>query len=123
MYLPWSDLDLVDLRKVTPLPQEFEDPAGLIRLSDKQRARLKGWVRPYDICDNPHMVHLISSFTIKQVQCTRSYKVVLMYRAQEVIEEHFSLSSLSLLVTEVSDLVFSSQHSYIVCMYTPGVFI
>ncbi|XP_064402282.1 calpain-7-like isoform X2 [Halichondria panicea] len=65
-YFPLSDMDLTDLRRITPLPQDFEDPCGLIRLSDKQRSRLKAWVRPYEICDNPMMVHLISSFAIKQ---------------------------------------------------------
>lgn len=66
-YLPWSDLDLVELKRVDPLSQDFEDPKGLIRLADKQKARLHGWMRPYDISENPKMAHLISSFTIKQV--------------------------------------------------------
>jgi hypothetical protein len=66
-YLPWSDSDLAELRKVTPLPQEFEDPNGLPQLSTKQRSSILNWMRPYDICDNPRMVHLISSFSIKQV--------------------------------------------------------
>lgn len=66
-YLPWSDSDLAELRKVTPLPQEFEDPDGLPQLSTKQRSSIMNWMRPYDICDNPRMVHLISSFSIKQV--------------------------------------------------------
>ncbi len=67
-YFPWSDVDLINLKGITPLPQDFEDPCGLIRLSDKQKARMKGWVRPSEICDHPRMVHLISSFTIKQVR-------------------------------------------------------
>ena len=66
-YLPWSDTDLAELRKITPLPQEFEDPCGLPKLADKQRSNIMGWMRPYDICDNPKMIHLISSFSIKQV--------------------------------------------------------
>lgn len=66
-YLPWSDSDLAELRKVTPLPQEFEDPNGLPQLSSKQRSSILNWMRPYDICDNPRMAHLISSFSIKQV--------------------------------------------------------
>ena len=66
-YLPWSDSDLSELRKITPLPQDFEDPKGLPQLSMKQKSNFMGWMRPYDICDNPEMVHLISSFSIKQV--------------------------------------------------------
>ena len=66
-FVPWSDSDLAELRKVTPLPQEFEDPNGLPQLSSKQKSNFMGWMRPYDICDNPRMVHLISSFSIKQV--------------------------------------------------------
>ena len=66
-YLPWSDSDLAELKKITPLPQEFEDPKGLLRLSRKQNSSLMDWMRPYDICDNPRMIHLVSSFSIKQV--------------------------------------------------------
>lgn len=57
---------MAELRKITRLPQEFEDPCGLPKLSEKQRSSIMGWMRPYDICDNPKMIHLISSFSIKQ---------------------------------------------------------
>jgi len=65
-YLPWSDADLSELRIVSSLPQDYKDPVGLIPLATKQKAQLGGWMRPHDICDNPKMVHLISSLTIKQ---------------------------------------------------------
>jgi len=68
-YLPWSDADLSELRIVSSLPQDYKDPVGLIPLATKQKAQLGGWMRPHDICDNPKMVHLISSLTIKQVIC------------------------------------------------------
>ncbi len=32
------------------------------------RAKLEAWLRPHDIHENPKMVHIISSFTIKQVR-------------------------------------------------------
>ena len=66
-YLPWSDADLAELRKISAIAQDFEDPNGLLRLSDKQKAHFGGWHRPYDLSDSPKMIHLISSFSIKQV--------------------------------------------------------
>ena len=75
-YLPWSDADLAELRKISPLAQDFEDPNGLLRLSDKQRAQFSSWMRPYDISDSPKMISLISSFSIKQV--SKCYLISLM---------------------------------------------
>lgn len=69
VYLPWSDSDLAELRTVSALPMDFTDPDGVPRLAEKQKARLAGWQRPGEICDNPKMCHLISSFSIKQVTC------------------------------------------------------
>ena len=43
------------------------DPDGLPKLSEKQRRHLDHWVRPDDICEDPKMVYLVSSFTVKQV--------------------------------------------------------
>ena len=76
VYYPWSDLDLSELRTVSALPMDFCDPDGLIKLSEKQKSRLAGWMRPGEICENPKMAHLISSFSIKQV-CYISYHIVL----------------------------------------------
>lgn len=67
-YLPWVDSDLAELRKISPIAQDFEDPNGVLRLSDKQKPHFSGWLRPFDISDSPRMIHLISSFSIKQVQ-------------------------------------------------------
>ena len=67
VYLPWSEMDLIELRRISPLAQDFEDPAGLLRLSEKQRANFNVWLRPNDLCDSPKMIHLISSLSIKQV--------------------------------------------------------
>lgn len=69
VYLPWSDSDLAELRTVSALPMDFIDPDGVPRLAEKQKARLAGWQRPGEICDNPKMCHLISSLSIKQVTC------------------------------------------------------
>ncbi len=67
LYLPWSEMDLIELRRVSPIAQDFEDPGGLIRLSDKQKGQFSGWLRPHDICESPQMINLISSLSIKQV--------------------------------------------------------
>jgi calpain-7 len=66
VYVPWAKGDLAELRTVSSLPMDFTDPDGLIRLADKQKARLAAWQRPGEICENPKMFHLISSFSIKQ---------------------------------------------------------
>ena len=52
---------------MSALPMEYVDPDGLPKLAEKQKARLAGWQRPGEICDNPKMCHLISSLSIKQV--------------------------------------------------------
>ena len=75
-YLPWSDLDLAELRKVSAIAQDFEDPDGLLRLTDKQKGHFSGWLRPFDISDSPKMISLISSLSIKQV---RTCMYVCMY--------------------------------------------
>ena len=67
IYFPWTDSDLTELRRISTLAQDFDDPDGLLRLSDKQRTHFSNWLRPFDISDSPKMIHLISSFSIKQV--------------------------------------------------------
>lgn len=67
MYHPWSDADLAVLRAVSPIAQDFCDPDGLPALAAKQKSHFQGWMRPHELCELPKMVHLISSFTIKQV--------------------------------------------------------
>lgn len=54
------------------------DPDGLPKLSEKQRRHLDHWVRPDDICEDPKMVYLVSSFTVKQVMYIITSVVVLM---------------------------------------------
>ena len=53
---------------MSPLPMDYKDPDGLPALAEKQKSRLKGWLRPTELCEDPKMVYLISSFTIKQVR-------------------------------------------------------
>jgi hypothetical protein len=67
VYLPWSDADLAELRKVSAISQDFEDPTGLLKLSEKQKRHFQDWQRPFDLSESPKMIHLISSFSIKQV--------------------------------------------------------
>ena len=68
MYIPWSDADLAKLRAVSPIAQDFCDPDGLLPLAAKQKSNFHAWMRPHELCELPKMVHLISSFTIKQVR-------------------------------------------------------
>ena len=81
MYPPWSDADLAVLRAVSPIAQDFCDPDGLPALAAKQKSHFQGWMRPHELCELPKMVHLISSFTIKQVNwkilCTAGCKFFL----------------------------------------------
>jgi calpain-7 len=66
VYPPWSDADLAVLRAISPIAQDFCDPDGLLALAAKQKSHFQGWMRPHELCELPKMVHLISSFTIKQ---------------------------------------------------------
>ena len=43
------------------------DPDGLPALAAKQKKYFMSWMRPDDICEDPKMVYLVSSFTVKQV--------------------------------------------------------
>jgi calpain-7 len=66
VYLPWTDADLAALRAVSPIAQDFCDPVGLPALAAKQKSHFHAWMRPHEMCELPKMVHLFSSFTIKQ---------------------------------------------------------
>lgn len=68
VFLPWQDQDVSELRIVSPIPIDYKDPDGLPALAEKQKSKLKGWMRPTELCEDPKMVYLISSFTIKQVK-------------------------------------------------------
>lgn len=46
----------------------FSDKEGKIALSEKQKKRLKGWLRPEEIFETPTLVKCIDSGTIKQVR-------------------------------------------------------
>ena len=64
------------------------DPDGLPKLAEKQKKYLDRWVRPDDICEDPKMVYLISSFTVKQVRvCTYRYMhtIPMCYIAEKLI--------------------------------------
>ena len=73
VYFPWNEADLAALRAISPIAQDFCDPVGLPPLAAKQKSHFQAWMRPHELCELPKMVHLISSFTIKQVTlyCTR----------------------------------------------------
>jgi calpain-7 len=44
----------------------FFDKDGLLKLSEKQKSRLKGWMRPTEFCSEPTLIDKIDSGTIKQ---------------------------------------------------------
>lgn len=46
------------------------DKCGKLPLSPKQKAMFAKWVRPDDITNNPTMIYTVSSFSIKQVNCS-----------------------------------------------------
>ena len=66
VYLPWQDADLSELIDYRQFADCFNDPDGLPALAQKQSALLHGWFRPGDICDEPKMVYVVSSASVKQ---------------------------------------------------------
>ncbi|CAD5215688.1 unnamed protein product [Bursaphelenchus okinawaensis] len=54
------------LRERFAFPMPFTDRDGLLVLSEKQKARLKGWFRLSDLCQEPKIIENINSATIKQ---------------------------------------------------------
>ena len=97
MYLPWTDADLAALRAVSPIAQDFCDPVGLPALAAKQKSHFHAWMRPHEMCELPKMVHLISSFTIKQV-CLIACVVVRFVVAISFLLPH----SLTLILSSIS---------------------
>lgn len=66
VYLPWDNDDLSKLTDYRQFADSFNDPDGLPALAPKQSALLHAWFRPGDICDEPKMVYVVSSSSIKQ---------------------------------------------------------
>lgn len=62
-YVPFMSVDLKE-RFAFPVP--FSDKSGLLELSEKQKKRLKSWMRPSEFADDPQMIMAVSSFSIKQ---------------------------------------------------------
>ncbi|KAL5496731.1 hypothetical protein EMCRGX_G013080 [Ephydatia muelleri] len=65
-YLPWQEMDKLELSIVNSLGTEFCDTDGLPPLSKKQKSVFVAWLRPQEIHEQPRMAYLISSLTIKQ---------------------------------------------------------
>eukprot|EP00795_Rhopilema_esculentum_P014106 gene14106-5096_t len=63
VYPPWIDRDLLE-RFAFPIP--FSDPDGQLALAPKQKAKFAKWVRPSDLCADPHMIYAITSLSIRQ---------------------------------------------------------
>lgn len=49
-----------------PFHPFFRDPHGKIALAEKQRLRLKGWMRPSEFLEEPTVIKDVDSGTIKQ---------------------------------------------------------
>ncbi|KAI8366637.1 uncharacterized protein BYT42DRAFT_504904 [Radiomyces spectabilis] len=64
IFLPW--MDETDLKEKFSFTQNFIDPDGTLRLSDKQMANFGGWKRPAEFMRNPQLIKLISSTSIIQ---------------------------------------------------------
>ncbi|KXS19717.1 cysteine proteinase, partial [Gonapodya prolifera JEL478] len=64
VYLPWNDDKDLNERF---LPNElFQDPDGLLPLSEKQKLKLGGWKRPGQVMTNPKMIQVISANSLVQ---------------------------------------------------------
>ncbi|GMH86802.1 hypothetical protein TL16_g10658 [Triparma laevis f. inornata] len=73
-FMPFVDSD-VNARAFTTLgEQEYEDPDGLLKLSDSQKRHFHKWARPSEIAQRQRkhacMYHTISPYTIKQTLVT-----------------------------------------------------
>ncbi|TKR68110.1 hypothetical protein L596_024143 [Steinernema carpocapsae] len=63
VYVPFIQ---VDLKERFAYPVVFTDKDGLLALANKQKQRLKGWMRPDEFMQNPKIIDKIDSGTIKQ---------------------------------------------------------
>lgn len=63
VYPPWIDQDS---QERFAFPITFSDPDGPLTLAPKQKTKFAQWVRPADLCEEPHMIYAISSLSIRQ---------------------------------------------------------
>ena len=61
-------------RERFPFDKPWEDPDGLLALSEKQRTCFGTWGRPSDFVrgGEPKMIYLVSSLSITQTMCVRT---------------------------------------------------
>uniref|UniRef100_F1KU58 Calpain-7 n=1 Tax=Ascaris suum TaxID=6253 RepID=F1KU58_ASCSU len=62
-YVPFLE---VDLKERFGYPAPFTDKHGLLALAEKQKQRLKKWMRPSEIMQSPTIIEQVDSGTIKQ---------------------------------------------------------
>ncbi|KAI6177264.1 hypothetical protein M3Y97_00888000 [Aphelenchoides bicaudatus] len=55
-----------DLKERFAYPIPFTDKDGLLALAEKQKSRLKAWMRPDEFCSEPVLIDKVDSGTIKQ---------------------------------------------------------
>ncbi|KAI6235091.1 hypothetical protein M3Y95_00014500 [Aphelenchoides besseyi] len=55
-----------DINEKFAYPVPFTDKDGLLNLADKQKTRLKAWMRPHEFSPDPVLIKKIDSGTIKQ---------------------------------------------------------
>lgn len=63
-YVPF--LQHVDSKEKFYLPIPFSDNDGLLKLSNSQKEKFSSWARPDEIFEDPKLIMIISSFSIKQ---------------------------------------------------------
>ncbi|GMT18944.1 hypothetical protein PFISCL1PPCAC_10241 [Pristionchus fissidentatus] len=119
-YVPFLSYDL---REKFSFPMPFTDKDGHLTLTEKQKTRLKGWMRPDEFMEEPAIIRQIDSGTIKQtVVSDCSFVASLTIAAR--YERRFGKQLVTSIIypqNSSGQPIYNSDGKYMVKMHINGV--